>query len=90
MPAMSDVLIHGDTLRHAELRHELPLAVPDPFLYAELGGERHIVISSLERSRVAAVDERLHVHADCPERHHRQSDGQLRRARRLPRGRSGE
>jgi Xaa-Pro aminopeptidase len=63
MPAMSDVLIHGDTLRHAELRHELPLAVPDPFLYAELGGERHIVISSLERSRVAAVDERLHVHA---------------------------
>jgi Xaa-Pro aminopeptidase len=63
MPAMPDVLIYGDTVRHAELRHELPLVVPDPFLYAELGDERHVVIASLERSRVAAVDGRLHVHA---------------------------
>jgi Xaa-Pro aminopeptidase len=60
---MSDVLIHGDTERHAELRHELPLVVSDPFLYAERGGERHVVIASLERSRVAALNSRLHVHA---------------------------
>ena len=62
MPAMPDVLIFGDTLRHAELRHELPLAVPDPFLYAEAGGQRHAVVSSIERSRVAAVDGALRVH----------------------------
>jgi len=62
MPAMPDVLIFGDTLRHAELRHELPLAVPDPFLYAEAGAQRHAVVSSIERSRVAAVDGALRVH----------------------------
>jgi hypothetical protein len=28
--AMADVLICGDTLRHAKLRHEVPLIVPDP------------------------------------------------------------
>ena len=62
MPGMPDVLIFGDTLRHAELRHELPLAVPDPFLYAEADGRRHAVVSSIERSRVTAVDAGLHVH----------------------------
>jgi Xaa-Pro aminopeptidase len=59
---MPNVLIYGDTLRHAELRHELPLAVPDPFLYAEIGGTRHVVVSSLERARIAGVDDRLDVH----------------------------
>ncbi|HTU84314.1 MAG TPA: Xaa-Pro peptidase family protein [Solirubrobacteraceae bacterium] len=52
---MPDVLIYGDTVRHAELRHELPLVVPDPFLYAEVDGRRHVVVSSLEASRVQAL-----------------------------------
>ena len=59
---MADVLICGDTIRHAELRHEVPLAVPDPFLYAEAGGRRHVVVSSLEISRIAAVDGGLELH----------------------------
>ena len=62
MPSMPDVLIYGDTVRHAELRHELPLAVPDPFLYAETGGERHVIVSSLERARVVALGG-VEVHA---------------------------
>ena len=53
---MTDVLIYGDTVRLAEMRHELPLVVPDPFLYLEASGERHVVVSSLERSRIAAID----------------------------------
>jgi Xaa-Pro aminopeptidase len=50
---MSDVLIYGDTIRFPELRHELPLAVPDPFLYVEAGGVKHAVISSMEIPRLA-------------------------------------
>src|ERR1700733_3374979 len=59
---MPDVIICGDTIRHAELRHEVPLAVPDPFLYAETGGERHVVVSSLEIPRISAVDGGLTLH----------------------------
>jgi Xaa-Pro aminopeptidase len=60
---MPDVLIHGDTVRHSTMRHEIPLIVPDPFLYAEARGERHVVVSSLERSRIEALGEGLTVHA---------------------------
>jgi Xaa-Pro aminopeptidase len=59
---MTDVLIYGDTVRSPEMRHELPLVVPDPFLYADLGGRRQVVVSSLERSRIAALDPELTVH----------------------------
>jgi Xaa-Pro aminopeptidase len=58
---MPDVLIVADTLRSPELRHEVPLAVPDPFLYAEVGGTRTVVISSLEASRVEALGTGLEV-----------------------------
>ena len=37
---MPDVMIYGDTVRHSAMRHEIPLLVPDPFLYVEVGGER--------------------------------------------------
>ena len=49
---MTDVLIYGDTLRFPELRHELPIAVPDAFLYVERDGVKHAVISSLEIPRL--------------------------------------
>src|SRR5580704_2474914 len=62
-PAMPDVMIYGDTVRHSAMRHEIPLLVPDPFLYVEVGGERHVVVSSLESSRIAAIDARLSVHS---------------------------
>ena len=35
---MPNVLIVGDTNRTPELRHEVPLGIPDPFFYAELDG----------------------------------------------------
>ncbi len=50
---MPDVLIYADSLRSPELRHEVPIAIPDAFLYAEKDGERHVVASSFELDRIA-------------------------------------
>ena len=52
---MPDVLMHADTFRSPELRHEVPLGIPDPFLYAERDGVKHIQISSMEVPRLAAL-----------------------------------
>jgi Xaa-Pro aminopeptidase len=49
-----DVLIWGDTFRSPELRHEVPVTIPDEFLYAEAGGRRAVVIHALEIPRVRA------------------------------------
>lgn len=49
---MPDVLIHGDTIRSPELRHEVPVPIPDAFLYAEKDGRRVVVLHSLEIPRV--------------------------------------
>jgi Xaa-Pro aminopeptidase len=56
-----DVLIYGDTLRAPELRHELPLTLGDPFLYAEKDGRRHVVVTDFEWPRIqeAGVDAEL-------------------------------
>ena len=59
---MTDILIYGDTVRSPELRHEIPLTIPDPFLYAERGGERHVYISSLEIARARELRD-IHAHA---------------------------
>jgi Xaa-Pro aminopeptidase len=59
---MADVLIYADSVRSADMRHAIPLAVIDPFLYAELGDERHVVVSSIERSRLEELDATLKVH----------------------------
>ena len=58
---MTDVLIYGDTIRHPELRHEVPLTLGDPFLYAEVDGRQHIVITDFEWPRLqeAGVDAEL-------------------------------
>jgi Xaa-Pro aminopeptidase len=50
-----DVLIYGDTFRTPELRHEVPIGIPDPFLYVEKDGARHIQIGSMEIPRLAAL-----------------------------------
>jgi Xaa-Pro aminopeptidase len=50
---MAGVLIHGDTLRSPEMRHELPLSVGDPFLYLEVDGRRAVVTNALEVDRIA-------------------------------------
>jgi Xaa-Pro aminopeptidase len=58
---MPDVLIIADTVRSPELRHEVPLAVPDPFLYAEVGGKRSVVVSALEAGRIEELGVGLEV-----------------------------
>jgi Xaa-Pro aminopeptidase len=60
---VDQVLIFGDTIRSAEMRHEVPLVVPDPFLYAETNGSRHVLVSSMEQPRIAEVDAGLELHA---------------------------
>ncbi len=49
---MSEILIHGDTIRSPELRHEVPVSIPDAFLYAEKGDRRVVILHSLEIARV--------------------------------------
>jgi Xaa-Pro aminopeptidase len=58
---MPDVLIVADTVRAPELRHEVPLAVPDPFLYAEVGGKRSVVVGSMEAGRIEELGIGLEV-----------------------------
>jgi Xaa-Pro aminopeptidase len=52
MPAL---LLFSDTERSAALRHEIPLAIGDPFLFAEVLGRAVVLTGSLERERIAAV-----------------------------------
>jgi len=52
---MPDILLFGDTQRSAAVRHEIPAAIGDPFLYAEVDGRPHVMVNSLERDRVAAA-----------------------------------
>lgn len=59
---MADVLIVGDTERVPELRHEVPLMIPDPFFYAERNGRRIVVIGSMEIPRIEAAGVGLETH----------------------------
>jgi Xaa-Pro aminopeptidase len=55
LAATNDILLCADTERSAALRHEIPLSIPDPFLYAEVDGRRVAVVNVLERDRIAEV-----------------------------------
>ena len=50
---MTGVLLHADTVTSAALRHEVPLAIIDPFTYLEADGRAFIVTNVLERARIA-------------------------------------
>jgi Xaa-Pro aminopeptidase len=52
---MPDLLLYGDTIRSAALRHEIPIAIGDPFLYGELHGRAYVMTSGIERERVAGA-----------------------------------
>jgi Xaa-Pro aminopeptidase len=58
---VADVLILADSTRSPEMRHEVPVAIPDSFLYAERDGRRAVVVSSLEAKRIAEADPGLEV-----------------------------
>src|SRR3954447_3603227 len=51
---MPDTLLFGDTLRSPELRHEVPVAIGDPFIYLEREGRRVVVLAPMEISRTQA------------------------------------
>ena len=46
------VLIYADSFRSPDMRHAVPVGVPDPFLYAEQNGSRHVFASSMEATRL--------------------------------------
>jgi Xaa-Pro aminopeptidase len=52
---VTGLLLYGDTERSAALRHEVPLAIMDPFLFAQVDGRRVVLTTLLERERIAAV-----------------------------------
>jgi Xaa-Pro aminopeptidase len=56
------LLIVGDTFRTPELRHEVPLGIPDAFLFVETNGTRRVVVTSLELERTNGLDG-LEAHA---------------------------
>ena len=58
---MPNVLIFADSARSPELRHEVPLMVPDAFLYFEQNGKRGAVISAMEADRIAKVAPHLEL-----------------------------
>src|SRR3954452_5541372 len=45
------------------MRHEVPILVPDPFLYVERNGSRHTVSTSFEVDRIAAIPGGPEAHA---------------------------
>jgi Xaa-Pro aminopeptidase len=58
-----DVLIYADTVRSPAMRHEVPILVPDPFLYVERNGSRHTVSTAFEVDRIAAIPGGPEAHA---------------------------
>ncbi len=50
-----NVLIYGDTETSPTLRHEVPLAIGDSFLYLEADGRRAVLTNALEEGRIARV-----------------------------------
>jgi hypothetical protein len=49
---MTGLLLYGDTERSPALRHEVPIPIGDPFLFAEVDGRQYVLTSRLEEHRV--------------------------------------
>ena len=50
-----DVLIFADSVVSPEMRHEVPVVIPDPFLYAEKDGKRYAISAAFEVDRINEV-----------------------------------
>jgi Xaa-Pro aminopeptidase len=48
-----NILIYGDTVTSAAMRHEVPISIGDPFLYLETDGRRTVLTNALEDERIA-------------------------------------
>jgi Xaa-Pro aminopeptidase len=55
------VLIYADTERSPELRHEVPVAIGDAFLYAETNGTRHVLTNVLEKNKLDELGLTTHL-----------------------------
>lgn len=53
--------MYADTLRSPELRHEVPAAILDPFLYVERGGVPYAVLSQLDADGARTARPELQV-----------------------------
>ena len=51
-----DVLIFGDSFASPAMRHEVPVPVPDDFVYAERNGKRYVAVYSHELMRMREAD----------------------------------
>jgi hypothetical protein len=49
---VADALIYADSMRSADLRHAIPLGVPDAILYAEANGSKHVFTHAMEAPRL--------------------------------------
>ncbi len=52
---MADVLIFADSVVSPEMRHAVPILIPDPFLYVEKDGKRFTVSTAFEVARIAEL-----------------------------------
>ena len=52
---MTTLLLYGSTEASPALRHEIPIAIGDPFLFAEIDGDPAVLTNGLERERIAAA-----------------------------------
>jgi len=59
---VANALVIGDSIRSPELRHEVPVAIGDPFLYAEVDGRRLVAVTSFETTRIEGLGTDLEVH----------------------------
>ena len=57
---MPNVLIYADSIKSADMRHEVPIPVPDAFLYGERNGSRHVLAHSMETARMGGLGLELH------------------------------
>lgn len=55
MGGVAALLLYGDTERSPAIRHEIPVAIGDGLLFAEIDGRTAILTSWLEHERIAAV-----------------------------------
>jgi Xaa-Pro aminopeptidase len=52
---MTTLLLYADTERSPAMRHEVPVGISDPFLFADIDGRRVVLTTPLERDRIAAA-----------------------------------
>src|SRR4051812_47857066 len=49
---MRGLVLFGDTERSAAMRHEIPISIIDPLLFAEAGGRKYVLASAFEHARI--------------------------------------